>query len=279
MTCDKGLQEVHRLLFHFRAHKPHIYHYLNSMTGSHSPSLLLQEKPKQSRNTSTIEIHIIATDALADLVNTGASSDRKKYDKRHMSRNPGLVLCIVLSYAVHLQVIKHIKNKTNKLQTVVELSLKAEQHYMVNKQPGVLFCFVILRLCSRPESDYTGLSVKPSSKVKDTVRLSHQNLTLRIQFLQVCCAADRVHHPRLTHCTLHLPTLPPLLGAQGIIASGSVGPVWILLSSERLRKGCAVLNPGHGHLLWVETLQVTVKSERTIVGACRHSRKSNRGEI
>lgn len=46
-----------------------------------SPSLLLQEKPKQSRKTSTREIHIRATDALADLVNTGGSSESKQSDK------------------------------------------------------------------------------------------------------------------------------------------------------------------------------------------------------
>jgi len=49
---------------------------------SDSPSLLLQEKPKQSRKTRTIEMHIIATDALADLFNTGASSDGKQYEKK-----------------------------------------------------------------------------------------------------------------------------------------------------------------------------------------------------
>lgn len=40
------------------------------------PSLLLQEKPKQRRKTNTNEIHIMATDALADLVNSGGSSGR-----------------------------------------------------------------------------------------------------------------------------------------------------------------------------------------------------------
>lgn len=39
-----------------------------------SPSLLLQEKPKQSRKTRTREMHINATDALADLLSTGGSA-------------------------------------------------------------------------------------------------------------------------------------------------------------------------------------------------------------
>lgn len=48
------------------------------VVSSDSPSLLLQEKPKQSRKTSTIEMHIIATAALAELFSTGASSKRKQ---------------------------------------------------------------------------------------------------------------------------------------------------------------------------------------------------------
>lgn len=42
------------------------------------PSLLLHEKPKQSRKTSTIEMDIMATEALADFVNTGVSSEREQ---------------------------------------------------------------------------------------------------------------------------------------------------------------------------------------------------------
>lgn len=47
---------------------------------------------------------------------------------------------------------------------------------------------------------------------------------------------------------------------------GAVGPVWVLLIGGGLREGCTILNPGHRHFLWVETLQVTVKSERNVVG-------------
>lgn len=45
---------------------------------SYSPSLLLQEKPKQRRNTKTKEIHIMATDALADLVKRGGSPENEQ---------------------------------------------------------------------------------------------------------------------------------------------------------------------------------------------------------
>lgn len=50
-------------------------------TGSDSPSLLLQEKPKQRRKTNTKEIHIMATDALADLVKSGGSSENKQWQE------------------------------------------------------------------------------------------------------------------------------------------------------------------------------------------------------
>lgn len=50
-------------------------------TGSDSPSLLLQEKPKQRRKTNTMEIHIMATDALADLVKSGGSSENKQWQE------------------------------------------------------------------------------------------------------------------------------------------------------------------------------------------------------
>lgn len=90
--------------------------------------------------------------------------------------------------------------------------------------------------------------------------------TFGVQCLQVFRATDRLHHPRLVHCTLHLPPLPPLLGAQIVVVSGSVGPIGVLLCVGGLREHCAVLKPGHGHFLWVETLQVTVKSEGNVAG-------------
>lgn len=46
-----------------------------------SPSLLLQEKPKQRRKTNTKEIHIMATDAFADLVKSGGSSKNEQWQK------------------------------------------------------------------------------------------------------------------------------------------------------------------------------------------------------
>lgn len=50
-------------------------------TRLYSPSLLLQEKPKQRRKTNTKEIHIMATDALADLVRSGGSPTNKQWQK------------------------------------------------------------------------------------------------------------------------------------------------------------------------------------------------------
>lgn len=52
-----------------------------TIPGSDSPSLLLHEKPKQRRKTNTKEIHIMATDALADLVNSGGSSENEKWQE------------------------------------------------------------------------------------------------------------------------------------------------------------------------------------------------------
>lgn len=103
--------------------------------------------------------------------------------------------------------------------------------------------------------------------------------TLWIQCLQLGRAADGLHHPRLLYYTLHIPTLLPLLGAQSVIASGSVGPIWVLLSGGGLRECGAILNPGHRHFLWVETLQITVKRERNVSGVRWHNRKPHRREI
>lgn len=185
-----------------------------------SPSLLLQEKPKQSRNTSTREIHIRATDALADLVNTGGSSE------------------------------------SDKPQTATDKASRAIQTRC--KQLWLLQLTCIKNL------DYCVLN---------------SNLTLGIQFLQVRWATDWLHYPRLVHCTLHRPTLLPLVGAQSIIASGSVGPIRVLLSGGGLREDCAILKPGHRHFLWVETLHITVKGERNVVGVRGQDRKCNRREI
>ena len=88
-----------------------------------------------------------------------------------------------------------------------------------------------------------------------------------------------MHDPRLVHSTLHLPTLVPLLGAQSVIASGSVGPIWVLLSGRGFRKGCAILEPGHRHFLRVETLHVTVKSQRNVLGVGWQDGKLNRRAI
>lgn len=70
--------------------------------------------------------------------------------------------------------------------------------------------------------------------------LSHMSchifsFTSGIQCLQVRRAADWMHDPGLVHSTLHLPTLVPLLGAQSVIASGSVGPIRVLLSGGGFR--------------------------------------------
>lgn len=76
-------------------------------TGSDSPSLLLQEKPKQRRKTNTKEIHIMATDALADLVKSGGSPENKQWQEskgRNLKLNEDLrndyrVTCIEFCFS------------------------------------------------------------------------------------------------------------------------------------------------------------------------------------
>lgn len=79
--------------------------------------------------------------------------------------------------------------------------------------------------------------------------------------------------------TPHLPSLLPLLLAQSIMASSRVGPVGALLGPRGLREDCAILKPGHGHLLGVETFNITVQSEGSAAGGRGHDRKSDTREI
>ena len=106
--------------------------------------------------------------------------------------------------------------------------------------------------------------------VSDTERI----LTQRIQFVQVCFLADRLHDSRLVYPALNFPTLLPLPGAQSKIAPGPVGPIRVLIRN-RVREGRAILKPGHRHVLWVETLHIAVKSERHVGGVRWHGRESD----
>lgn len=92
------------------------------------------------------------------------------------------------------------------------------------------------------------------------------NLTFGIQFVQVLGAADWLRYTGLVHSTLHVPTLLPLRVAQSVVASGTEGPVRVVLSGWGVGEDCSILEPGHRDLLWVETVHVTVESDRDVAG-------------
>lgn len=77
-----------------------LVHHLHCGRRVHnSPSLLLQEKPKQSRKTSTREMHINATDALADLLSTGGSAAKpvQNHKQWHEEQNVHINVCTTAS--------------------------------------------------------------------------------------------------------------------------------------------------------------------------------------
>lgn len=176
----------------------------------------------------------MATDALADLVSTGAlSGNRQSY----VSRNVRLVFLI--AHRCDLQ-----RSPGHITQTPVTSEL--------------LHCELVR---------------------ENGIKQVNELPTSGIQFFQVRGAKCWQLRPRLSHSTHHRPTTAPLLAAQSIIASGSVGSIGVLLGAGGLREDGGVLEPRHGHLFWVESVHVAVESERAVVGGWGESGETNSGGI
>lgn len=108
---------------------------------------------------------------------------------------------------------------------------------------------------------------------------AYSKFTSWIQLCEVLWADDWLCCTRLVHSTLHHTTLLPLCGAQSVVASGPEGPVQVLISGWQVGEDGSILTPGHGNLLWVETVHVAVKGDRDVVGLRWQGWKSNRRGI
>lgn len=163
--------------------------------------------------------------------------------------------------------VAHLQNQFKTTQIGMENKRQTCATPCENKNKGVLK--------QHPNNSSYSVNIYPAIYL--AVQCS--KCTSWIQYWQVLRAADWLCSTRLVHSTLHLAALLPLCGAQSVVASGPEGPIQVLMNCWRVREDSSILKPGHGDLVRVETVHITIKSDRDVVSLPWQSRQSNRWGI
>lgn len=92
---------------------------------------------------------------------------------------------------------------------------------------------------------------------------------------QVDRAVHWLGNVRLLSHTLHGPTTAPLLRGECVEPAGSVGSITVQVGPRWLGQGGPILDPNHGHVLWIEATEVAGQGEGWGVGSRRYDGQSD----